>query len=356
MPDGEWMEMPVESVSVLSDGSARAVVVKDHSDDPDVTRGARIVCTVRLTDGDEVTFAGGEGVGTVTLPGVGIDPGEPAINPVPRAMMTREARRLYPAGGVQITVSVPGGAELTEKTFNPRIGISGGISIIGTSGVVSPFSHEAFVEAMRREMEVAVAMGAERIVLNSGARSERAVKALYPDLPPQAFIHYGNAVGDAVRLAAGLGVGSLTVSMMIGKAVKLAAGNLDTHSHNVTMDRGFLSGLGRGNVRDRGPQHGLRALGSPRPRRSRPVHPRPEAALPQCPRHPSSPHHPPPPHPRRERCSLNPKVFSLAGSARGISSVPTTCNHTNHLDDILIICCVPRGTTIDLSVSIWSRL
>ena len=245
LPDGEWMEMPVESVSVLSDGSARAVVVKDHSDDPDVTRGARIVCTVRLTDGDEVTFAGGEGVGTVTLPGVGIDPGEPAINPVPRAMMTREARRLYPAGGVQITVSVPGGAELTEKTFNPRIGISGGISIIGTSGVVSPFSHEAFVEAMRREMEVAVAMGAERIVLNSGARSERAVKALYPDLPPQAFIHYGNAVGDAVRLAAGLGVGSLTVSMMIGKAVKLAAGNLDTHSHNVTMDRGFLSGLAR---------------------------------------------------------------------------------------------------------------
>ena len=104
---------------------------------------------------------------------------------------------------MQITVSVPGGAELTEKTFNPRIGISGGISIIGTSGVVSPFSHEAFVEAMRREMEVAVAMGAERIVLNSGARSERAVKALYPDLPPQAFIHYGNAVGDAVRLAAG---------------------------------------------------------------------------------------------------------------------------------------------------------
>lgn len=245
LPDGEWMEMPVGEIDRISDRSARCVVVKDHSDDPDVTRGARIVCDVELTDGGEIEFARGEGVGVVTLPGVGVEPGEPAINPSPRAMMTREVRRLLPSGGVRITVSVPGGAELALRTFNPRIGIEGGISIIGTSGIVTPFSHEAFVDAIRREMEVAVAMGVERVVLNSGARSERAVKALYPGLPSQAFIHYGNAIGDAMRIAAELGVKAVTLSLMIGKAVKLAAGNLDTHSHNVTMDRGFLARMAR---------------------------------------------------------------------------------------------------------------
>lgn len=245
LPDGEWMEMPVGEIERISDRSARCTVVKDHSDDPDVTRGARIVCDVELTAGEGIEFARGEGVGVVTLPGVGVEPGEAAINPAPRAMMTREVRRLLPSGGVRITVSVPGGAELALKTFNPRIGIEGGISIIGTSGIVTPFSHEAFVDAIRREMEVAVAMGVERVVLNSGARSERAVKALCPGLPSQAFIHYGNAIGDAVCIAAELGVKTVTLSLMIGKAVKLAAGNLDTHSHNVTMDREFLARMAR---------------------------------------------------------------------------------------------------------------
>lgn len=245
LPDGEWMEMSVGEIERISDRSARCTVVKDHSDDPDVTRGARIVCDVELTAGEGIGFARGEGVGVVTLPGVGVEPGEAAINPAPRAMMTREVRRLLPSGGVRITVSVPGGAELALKTFNPRIGIEGGISIIGTSGIVTPFSHEAFVDAIRREMEVTVAMGVERVVLNSGARSERAVKALCPGLPSQAFIHYGNAIGDAVRIAAELGVKAVTLSLMIGKAVKLAAGNLDTHSHNVTIDREFLARVAR---------------------------------------------------------------------------------------------------------------
>lgn len=243
LPDGEWMRMTLESVTRTGPRSAVATAVKDHSDDPDVTRGCRVVCTVELTDGDGIEFCGGEGVGTVTLPGIGIERGEPAINPTPRAMMARELRRLLPRGGVRVTIAVPGGRELAAKTFNPRIGITGGISIIGTSGIVTPFSHKAFVDSIRRSIRVAVSMGVERVVINSGARSERAVRNLYPTLPQQAFIHYGNAIGETIAIASELGVKHLTLSMMIGKAVKLAAGELDTHSHTSRMDTGFISTL-----------------------------------------------------------------------------------------------------------------
>ena len=241
IPSGEIMTMPIHSVTV-TDRAATASVIKDAGDDPDVTDGYRIVVTLAKADHAGIRFIGGEGVGTVTLPGVGLDIGEPAINPVPRRMIA-QALQAFGAEGLDVTVSVPGGAELAAKTFNPRIGIVGGISIIGTSGIVRPFSHEAFVESMRREMEVALALGCERIVVNSGAKSERFVKALYPALPPQAFIHYGNAVGDIMKLAAQLNVKQLTIGLMIGKAVKLAEGNTDTHSHKVTVNREFLASI-----------------------------------------------------------------------------------------------------------------
>ncbi|MDE6685567.1 MAG: cobalt-precorrin-5B (C(1))-methyltransferase CbiD [Duncaniella sp.] len=244
LPDGEIMRMPVERVEILSPISARASVIKDAGDDPDVTHGRMITVTVEFSDHDCIRFIGGEGVGTVTLPGLGIEPGEPAINPVPRHMMTSELSALY-TGGLDVTISVPGGEELALKTFNPRIGIVGGISIIGTSGIVRPFSNEAFIESIRREMEVAQAIGADRIVVNSGAKSERFVRALYPALPDQAFIHYGNAIGETMRLAAELDVRRLTIGLMIGKAVKLAEGNLDTHSHKVTLNREFLQSVAR---------------------------------------------------------------------------------------------------------------
>ena len=219
--------------------TAEAVVIKDAGDDPDVTNGREIVATVAFSDTPGIHFLQGEGVGRVTLPGLGIPVGEPAINRVPREMITRELSELY-GGGLDVTVSVPGGRELAQKTFNPKLGVVDGISIIGTSGIVRPFSSEAFVEAIRKEMEVAIALGIKHIVINSGAKSEAFLKSRFPDLPPQAFIHYGNYIGDTLSLAASLGIPEVTMGIMLGKAVKLAEGHLDTHSRSVVMNREFL--------------------------------------------------------------------------------------------------------------------
>ncbi|MDO4335394.1 MAG: cobalt-precorrin-5B (C(1))-methyltransferase CbiD [Bacteroidales bacterium] len=240
IPDGEEMSMKIHSVRVISADRAEASVIKDAGDDPDVTDGCMVKADVRLADHHDVHFYGGEGIGTVTLPGTGLEIGEPAINPVPRQMMREELLAIYPSG-CDVTLSVPGGEALALKTFNARIGIVGGISIIGTSGIVMPFSNEAFMEAIGREMEVAMSCGCERIVLNSGARSEKVVRERYPELPSMAFIHYGNAIGESLKMASDIGIKRLTLGVMLGKAVKLAEGNTDTHSHKVTVNRDFLA-------------------------------------------------------------------------------------------------------------------
>ncbi len=241
IPSGECMHMPVKNVSV-SDTSATATVVKDAGDDPDVTNGCEISATVAFADTPGIHFFGGEGIGTVSLPGTGLEIGEPAINPVPRQMIEHELCNLYP-GGLNVTVSVPGGEKLALRTFNSRIGITGGISIIGTSGIVMPYSHEAFIDAIKKQISVARAIGVEHLVLNSGARSERFLRQAYPQLPPQAFIHYGNAIGDAIAIARESGIRKLTIGIMLGKAVKLAEGNMDTHSRTVTANKDFLCGV-----------------------------------------------------------------------------------------------------------------
>ncbi|MBR5056686.1 MAG: cobalamin biosynthesis protein CbiD, partial [Bacteroidales bacterium] len=225
--------------------SAYAVVIKDAGDDPDVTNGREIVVNVALSDEPRIHFLQGEGVGRVTLPGLDIPVGEPAVNKVPREMITRELSALYD-GGLDVTISVPGGRELALKTFNPKLGVVDGISIIGTSGIVRPFSSEAFVEALRKEMEVAIAVGVPQIVINSGAKSEQFLRARFPDLQPQGFIHYGNFIGATLSLAAELGIRQVTMGIMLGKAVKLAEGNLDTHSKNVVMNREFLKEVAEG--------------------------------------------------------------------------------------------------------------
>lgn len=238
LPGGETFRFQLEDC-VLETGYASATVVKDAGDDPDVTDGCRITATVKINGKGVIRFLKGEGVGIVTLPGLGLEVGEPAINPVPRRMMTAELMSLSPAG-CDVTVSVADGASIAAKTFNPKVGVIGGISIIGTSGVVMPYSHEAFMESIKREMEVAVAAGCRTLVLNSGARSEKAVRKAYRELPDVAFIHYGNAVGDTVAMASEFDLDGLAVGLMIGKAVKLAEGNLDTHSHKVVFNREFL--------------------------------------------------------------------------------------------------------------------
>ena len=238
IPDGETFTLPVEECRIGADW-AEASVIKDAGDDPDVTNGCTVQVKVALSLQPGIHFLQGEGVGRVTLPGIGLPIGDPAVNPVPRQMITEQLTALY-EGGLDVTVSVPGGAELARKTFNPKLGIVDGISIIGTLGIVRPFSMEAFVEAIRREVEVAKAVGAPRLVINSGARSERFVKALYPDLPPQAFVHYGNYIGETLSIAQELGFKEVTMGLMIGKAVKLAAGMLDTHSREGVMDKEFI--------------------------------------------------------------------------------------------------------------------
>ena len=141
---------------------------------------------------------------------------------------------------VKIIISVPDGAEIAKKTFNPRLGIEGGISIIGVSGIVKPFSEEAFIDSIHKCMEVAKASGAERVVINSGAKSERFVRTMYPELPRQAFVEYGNYIGETLKIANELGIKNVTLGVMLGKAVKLAAGHLDTHSRKTTMDIRFI--------------------------------------------------------------------------------------------------------------------
>ena len=244
IPDGEELSLPVKSVWQEEDASAMAAVVKDAGDDPDVTNRSVIEAKVSFSAQPGIHFLQGRGVGKVTLPGLGLPVGEPAINPAPRQMIVRELSALYD-GGLDVTISVLGGEELALRTFNPKLGIVGGISIIGTSGIVRPFSSEAFVEAIRREVEVCQAIGASRLVINSGAKSEKFVKREYPDLPSQAFVHYGNYIGDTLKIADDLHIGKVTMGIMLGKAVKLAKGHLNTYSKQVVMNKQFLMELAR---------------------------------------------------------------------------------------------------------------
>lgn len=256
LPNGEPVMIVINETQISSD-TAKSTVIKDSGDDPDITNGRQICSTVNLNINHRgVRFLQGEGIGVVTLPGLGIEIGEPAINSTPRQMMKREVFKVLRhyqhklpntalKTGIDITISMPDGKEIAQRTFNPKLGIEGGISIIGTSGIIKPFSSEAFISSIRREMQVAKALGCEQIVINSGAKSEKYVKAIYPDLLPQAFIHYGNFIGETIKIASELGFNSIVMGIMIGKAVKLAEGSLDTHSKKVVMNKEFISKIAR---------------------------------------------------------------------------------------------------------------
>jgi len=156
-------------------------------------------------------------------------------------MIRRNLSRLAtPTTPLRVTISVPQGEAIARRTFNPRLGIEGGISIIGVSGIVKPFSEEAFIDSIRKCMTIAKASGSERVVINSGGKSERFVRALYPNLPQQAFVEYGNYIGETLKMAHELDIREVTLGVMLGKAVKLAAGHLDTHSRKATMDKAFI--------------------------------------------------------------------------------------------------------------------
>lgn len=231
LPDGEEIPIPV-----TLEKRGCASVIKEQNDDPDVTRGCKITASVELTDESDIIFQRGKGVGLVTLPGLGIPVGGPAINPTPRKMIEKEIRRLTSRGAI-VTLSVENGEELAKQTFNPRVGVVDGISIIGTTGIVFPLSHEAFVQSINREMDVAYAMGCKTIGITSGKRGEDALHRQYPELR---VIHYGNLIGETLAAAHRVGMERVVLGIMIGKAVKLAEGHLNTHSHKVTMNLDFL--------------------------------------------------------------------------------------------------------------------
>ena len=239
LPDGEELTIPVVHVA-----KGVASVIKDFSDDPDITRGCKITATVTCHNRVErhdnereqkISFLRGSGVGIVTLPGLDIPVGEPAVNPTPRRMMT-EAIKALTDTDVDVTISVEGGEELAKKTFNERVGVVSGISIIGTSGIVQPLSNDAFICSIRRELEVAWAIGCREIGFVAGMRSEKLLKTK----KNIRCVHYGNFIGEALKAAYEIGFRDVDIAIMIGKAVKLAAGNLDTHSHKVVMDKEFL--------------------------------------------------------------------------------------------------------------------
>jgi cobalt-precorrin-5B (C1)-methyltransferase len=229
-----------------------AVVVKDAGDDPDVTNGAEIGARVwRLREEgtrEEIVLLGGEGVGRVTKPGLPVAVGEPAINPVPRRMICRALRRVWEELGsgeplrLAVEIFVPGGEEMARHTLNPRLGIVGGISILGTTGLVKPFSHQAYRATIAAALRVAQAAGLKHIAFSTGGKSEGYLKELLPGLAEEGFVQMGDYVRFALKVAAGLGFGQITAGAFFGKALKIAQGFGHTHASRGLAD---LARLGR---------------------------------------------------------------------------------------------------------------
>jgi cobalt-precorrin-5B (C1)-methyltransferase len=236
LPKGQVVAFTL-AIEENGDGWARVGIIKDGGDDPDVTHGATIVATVRLRKSG-VIFKAGEGVGTVTKPGLPIAVGEPAINPVPRQMM--EAVVAEFGTGAEIEISVPGGAALAEKTWNGRLGIVGGLSILGTTGIVNPFSCAAWIASIHRGIDVARASGIEHVAGCTGSTSEDAVQAHY-GLPLEAMLDMGDFAGGLLKYLRVNPVPRVTIGGGFGKMVKLAQGAMDLHSGRSQVDFAWLA-------------------------------------------------------------------------------------------------------------------
>ena len=253
------------------DGWARAGVVKDAGDDPDVTHGALIVATVsRGLAGSGVTFSAGPGVGTVTRAGLPIPPGEPAINPVPRAMIreaVREAAELFgETADIAVEISIPGGEKIAERTLNARLGVIGGLSILGTTGIVVPYSCAAWIDTIHRGIDVARAAGLTHIAGATGAASEAAVAREY-NLPDIALVDMGNFVGGMLKYLKTHPVPRVTVAGGFAKMSKLAGGTarsaLETGARRHSATRGLAAGARGGRSHGSGGAGGKDRAGNP---------------------------------------------------------------------------------------------
>jgi cobalt-precorrin-5B (C1)-methyltransferase len=244
LPGGERVSFPVEAPASPGGGTGvTAIVVKDAGDDPDCTHGARMTATVTFAEGESELRAG-VGIGVVTKRGLGLPLEAPAINPVPRRMILQAIAEVTEHPLV-VTFSVPGGDAMAAETTNDRLGIVGGISILGTTGIVRPFSTASYRASVVQQIDVAAAQGEAHIVLATGHRSERLAGLLLPSLDKVCFVEVGDFTGIALRRAAGHGVVKLHLVAMAGKLTKLAAGVMMTHFHRTDVDTGLLAGIAR---------------------------------------------------------------------------------------------------------------
>lgn len=246
LPRGEQPSFPL-AFEAHGTGYASAGIVKDAGDDPDVTHGVTVVATVRrLQPENGVRFTAGEGVGTVTKAGLPIGPGEAAVNPVPRQMMCEIVETLCAAHGVapdiEIRISIPGGEAIAEKTWNPRLGIVGGLSVLGTTGIVHPFSCSAWIHSIHRGIDVARAEGLTHVLGATGSTSEKTAQALY-GLPDGALLDMGDFAGGLLKYLRAHPVDRLTIAGGFAKLTKLAQGALDLHSGRSQVDMAFLAGI-----------------------------------------------------------------------------------------------------------------
>ena len=229
-PQGVCLSVPVLTAQA-TDGGGRASVIKDAGDDPDITHGVEIVAEVQLTPGQpEIRFVAGSGIGTVTLPGLQIPVGQPAINPAPRQMIESALRPLLPQGtGAVVTISIPEGEKLARRTLNPTLGIVGGLSIIGTTGIVEPMSEEAFKNSLKPQISVAKALGFQTIVMVPGKIGQDFAVQRY-GLPAAAVVQTSNFIGFMLEAAVEFGIKDILLFGHLGKLVKLAGGIFHTHN------------------------------------------------------------------------------------------------------------------------------
>ena len=244
LPKGEAPHFPL-CYEAINDGGAFAGIVKDAGDDPDVTHGATIISNVvPLPPGSGIVFCAGDGVGTVTKAGLPIPPGEAAINPVPRQMIRDVigeicAEHQLPPD-IRVTITIPGGQELALKTWNPRLGIVGGLSVLGTTGVVHPFSCSSWIHSIHRGIDVARAENTPHVIAATGSTSEAAARALY-DIPDSAVLDMGDFAGGVLKYLRDHPLPRLTIAGGFAKMVKLAQGALDLHSSRSQIDFEWLA-------------------------------------------------------------------------------------------------------------------
>jgi cobalt-precorrin-5B (C1)-methyltransferase len=248
LPKGTSINIKIHSCKFDKDW-AKCSVIKDGGDDPDVTHGAEIVTEILLTQhANKIEIDGGVGVGVVTKPGLGLEINKPAINPIPKKMICENL--LHVAGkklvknGIKVTISVPKGKELGPKTDNPRLGIIGGISILGTSGIVIPFSTASFAASIRQNIDVTLAMGDRNVVLTTGGRSEDFAKKII-NLPEHCFIQMGDFSGYTIQQCAKKEIKKAIVVGFIGKLAKMAKGVKQTHVKGSKVDMNFLAEIAK---------------------------------------------------------------------------------------------------------------